>query len=42
MVRIAVLLVLGAFTLSGCAVALGGAAAIAADEAAEQQGGNLF
>lgn len=42
MTRIIVLLMLGAFSLSGCAVALGGAAAVAADKAAEQEGGNLF
>lgn len=42
MTRIIALLFLSALSLSGCAVALGGAAAIVADEAAEQEGGNLF
>ncbi len=42
MTRLITLMFLGALTLSGCAVALGGAAAIVADEAAEREGGNLF
>ena len=33
---------LGAPILSGCAAAVGAGAAIAADEAVEENGGNLF
>ena len=34
--------VLGCLTLSGCAVGVGAAAAVIADEVAENRGGNLF
>ncbi len=39
---IASALLLGALALSGCAPLVGAGAVVLADEAAEQEGGNLF